>query len=176
MERASARQIRRKPHGPVEVPPEFVAKIKAMDDCQLRLALRCHEDDPWQYKTEGYHYELRKSKRNACLAEIKKRREDEVDPDVPNPEPEQPKAGVVYIIKAGERVKIGFTTNLESRLGSYRTNCPFPPEVLCKSPGTPRDEAAVHLRFHEHRLHGEWFHLTPEIQAYIDEVNAGVAA
>jgi hypothetical protein len=72
---------------------------------------------------------------------------------------------VVYFIANGGRVKIGFTTNLKSRLSSLalRTD-----SVLLTLAGGPDLERALHAHFQAHRDgNTEWFELAPTIFRYI---------
>ena len=66
--------------------------------------------------------------------------------------------GLVYIVRHGTRVKIGFTTNLEKRMKSVPHD-----EVLATIPGSMASEAALHEKFADIRLHGEWFEATQDL-------------
>lgn len=80
-----------------------------------------------------------------------------------------PHEEVVYFIANGGRVKIGFTTNLRSRLSALslrRDN------VLTALEGGTDLEQILHAHFSEHRRgNTEWFDLAPEIVRYISEVS-----
>lgn len=82
---------------------------------------------------------------------------------------------MIYFIQAeqGGPVKIGYTTGetIAARLSSLQTSCPFPLRVLRTMPGTTQDERALHARFADARLHGEWFHPTDELIALAGDVN-----
>ena len=69
---------------------------------------------------------------------------------------------VVYAVRAGEHVKIGFTADLSSRLKSLQAGTPHRLELLGTHPGGRAREAAWHREFASSRAHGEWFQLTPE--------------
>lgn len=73
---------------------------------------------------------------------------------------DEPAAGeMVYYMRFGDRVKIGYTTNLTSRLKAVPND-----ELLATEPGTRAVEAARHRQFRELRLTGEWFdHVEPLI-------------
>lgn len=73
------------------------------------------------------------------------------------------KQSFVYVIHAQgtPRVKLGVTTDVESRLRAIQTGCPYKCVVLAKWPGSPRLERKLHEYFKEHRKHGEWFELPP---------------
>jgi hypothetical protein len=59
---------------------------------------------------------------------------------------------VVYYMRVGNRVKIGFSTNLTSRISDV-----MPEEVLATEPGGPDVERARHRQFADLRVAREWF-------------------
>lgn len=72
---------------------------------------------------------------------------------------------VVYFVANGGRVKIGYTTNLKSRLGSLALRSD---SVLLALSGGPDLERALHAHFAIFRDgNTEWFELSPEIFRYI---------
>lgn len=74
--------------------------------------------------------------------------------------------GTVYYILVGAHIKIGYTTNMYSRMRAY------PPDstVLGTEPGTKETEKERHQHFEAHRALGrEWFKDVPEIREYIAE-------
>lgn len=75
----------------------------------------------------------------------------------------------IYFIEAVGTgcVKIGRGAN---RLSSLQTGCPFELKVLATTFGPIRLESELHRRFAEHRVRGEWFVLSPAIQAYIRDM------
>lgn len=73
--------------------------------------------------------------------------------------------GYVYLLQSGGRFKIGITSHIQRRLKQLRSQQPpFPIElvhfVLCPDPRLA--ERALHERFSEARVHGEWFDLSDE--------------
>lgn len=71
---------------------------------------------------------------------------------------------VVYFIANGGRVKIGYTTNLKSRIGSLALRRDA---VLLALHGGPELERALHTHFAAYRNgNTEWFELSPEIFRY----------
>lgn len=88
-------------------------------------------------------------------------------------QPSAPKDEIVYFLRAGDFVKIGKATGAAtSRVSQLKTGCPFPIEVVATIPGGYAKEGALHRRFASIRAHGEWFHATPELLAYVAEVSA----
>ena len=68
--------------------------------------------------------------------------------------------GGVYVIRVGDRVKIGRSVNPEQRIAAMQL--PQRPEVVlivqCK--GWRALESSLHKHFADHRKHGEWFDLS----------------
>lgn len=66
-------------------------------------------------------------------------------------------------------VKIGamWGGNPYHRLMTLQVGCPFDLELLAVCDGGDKAEAALHDRFAEHRIRGEWFRLTDELRAHI---------
>lgn len=73
------------------------------------------------------------------------------------------RTSVVYYMKFGQTVKIGFSTNLPLRVSALK-----PEAVVAIEPGKHGDEHGQHVRFAEKRLHGEFFQLDREL---IDHIN-----
>ena len=74
------------------------------------------------------------------------------------PEPER---SVVYYVRFGDRVKIGTTTQLKTRL----VNVPHD-EVLAVEPGGFELERQRHNQFATHHVVREWFGVHPELMAH----------
>jgi len=68
--------------------------------------------------------------------------------------------GVVYYVRFGDRIKIGFSASFAERMRAIPHD-----EVLAVEPGSYRHEKRVHARFAAHRAGGqrEWFAAAPEI-------------
>lgn len=81
--------------------------------------------------------------------------------DVPMPTPRGP---LVYFVRRGDEIKIGFTHRLSQRmagLGGALT-------LLGIVPGTTTTERMYHERFTHLRTQGEWFRAGPDLLAAID--------
>lgn len=78
------------------------------------------------------------------------------------------KAGCIYFVTDGEAVKIGFASDLKSRLRILQVSHHIPLFLLGAIAGTRDDEAVLHARFDHLRLKGEWFRPAPELTQAID--------
>lgn len=77
-------------------------------------------------------------------------------------------AGLVYFLKGGPFVKIGFTTGpLSCRIDAIKTGCPYPIESLGCVAGTVQTERALHRKFRRYRANLEWFHESPDLLQFI---------
>lgn len=74
---------------------------------------------------------------------------------------------LTYIMSAQgtDRVKIGKTTDLPTRLKDLQTGCPYQLVVLCVLPG--KRERELHSLFSSSRVRGEWFTKSEKISDFI---------
>lgn len=71
---------------------------------------------------------------------------------------------IVYFLLNGDRVKIGYTTNLAARITSLSLR---QENVILALDGGRELEARLHRRFHRHRIRGtEWFNFAEEIKEF----------
>jgi hypothetical protein len=81
---------------------------------------------------------------------------------------------VVYFIRNGSWVQIGWTTNLKACSGPSRCPCRW---VMLTLPGGPAEETQLHHRLRAARDgKTEWFEVTPEIERFIIQRLAGEGA
>lgn len=80
------------------------------------------------------------------------------------------KLGFVYFIRSGDFVKIGFATDLPTRLSGIKTSNPNDVELLAKCHGTLETEARFHERFKRHHYRGEWFRYDDEIRSAVQSL------
>jgi hypothetical protein len=80
------------------------------------------------------------------------------------PEP-RPAKGLVYFVRLGNRIKIGYTTNMKARMVAVPHE-----EVLGTVPGTMTDERRCHAAFAHLREHGEWFRAEPDLLKFIEDL------
>ena len=76
--------------------------------------------------------------------------------------------GTIYFVRIGQCIKIGYTTNVRQRMAKLR-----PDAILATTPGTMRDEQALHHEFGEYWTNGEYFRPGPRLLAHIDGVRRG---
>lgn len=75
----------------------------------------------------------------------------------------------VYIVKAGDFIKVGVTEDIERRMKTLQAGCPLAVELIHTIPHASREtESEFHRRLAEHHLWYEWFKLTPAVQQFIN--------
>lgn len=78
------------------------------------------------------------------------------------------KIGGVYFVKGGERVKIGYSVNIRSRINELQTGSSIRIEFVAAIAGASQDdEKDLHEEFAEYRVHGEWFEYGPRLAQFI---------
>ena len=74
---------------------------------------------------------------------------------------------VYFIADEHKRVKIGAAHDVVRRRESLQLANADKLTTLLVLDGYRYEEALIHARFHQHRIRGEWFKLSPEILAFI---------
>lgn len=67
---------------------------------------------------------------------------------------------LVYLLVSGDKVKIGTTSNLVSRVKALRTSNPEARIALVLN-GNKSTESALHAKYAKYRISGEWFLSNP---------------
>ena len=75
---------------------------------------------------------------------------------------------MIYFVKAGDRVKIGYSNDPSIRISELQTSCPHDLEVLLIVDGNRDEERELHMRFSDIRRTGEWFKFEAPIKSYIE--------
>ena len=91
------------------------------------------------------------------------------------PRPKTKKPGYVYLIRAENGYyKIGRAKNYQERIERLEVKLPFSIEPLhiLQCVDMVEAERALHIRFQDKRVNGEWFALTPEDVEYIKNMSA----
>jgi hypothetical protein len=80
----------------------------------------------------------------------------------------------IYVMKAGEFVKIGFSKYPDKRLKQIQTGNPVSVELLCSTPGFMRSEAEIHsfLRGAGLKMNGEWYR-EKDVRAIVQSLMEG---
>jgi hypothetical protein len=75
---------------------------------------------------------------------------------------------MIYFVQAqsGE-IKIGSTNHWARRFAALRYDADGPLRCLALIDGDMADERALHKRFADYRIHGEWFSPAPDVLAFI---------
>lgn len=80
------------------------------------------------------------------------------------------KPSTVYFVKAGNKIKIGTSTDYASRIRTLQTGSPVQLELLGTVPGGRLEEQSIHHKFRQFRVSGEWFRAEIELIEYIKAV------
>lgn len=79
-----------------------------------------------------------------------------------------PPGHVVYFVRAGEAIKIGFAKDVARRVRSLQTGQAQRLELLGTIPGDRQRERDLHARFYHLRIRGEWHRSDKELLDFID--------
>lgn len=77
--------------------------------------------------------------------------------------PSRPR-GTIYIVQFGDRIKIGYTTDMRTRMTAIPHD-----RVLATLPGTMSTEKALHHQFRHLHIKGEWFRAEGDLLAFAAE-------
>jgi hypothetical protein len=80
----------------------------------------------------------------------------------------------IYFLKQANAIKIGRAINVTRRLRELSVGAKEPFELLAAVPAHSSVEAALHAKFKKDQIRGEWFTATPELEALIADVRAGL--
>lgn len=95
--------------------------------------------------------------------------DEEKNPELYEPIPISESAGVVYFIRVGDLIKVGFSSDLSRRMKAY----PPDAEVLAYYSGSFAEEQQTHQLLSAHRAkRREWYHPTPEVMAAVEDAKA----
>jgi Meiotically up-regulated gene 113 len=75
--------------------------------------------------------------------------------------------GFVYFLRAGERVKIGFSKRPWLRWGELSTGLSHNVTPMAFVPGTQREERRAHWFLNRYRQAGEWFDCHPNVMKVV---------
>lgn len=80
----------------------------------------------------------------------------------------------VYFARAGDRIKIGWSRKVATRVVQLQTGNAEPVRLLATTPGGRALERQMHERFADARVSGEWFAATDELLTYVASLPADV--
>lgn len=78
---------------------------------------------------------------------------------------------MIYFIKQGDYVKIGFTNRFKTRLNQLQVSSPIKLEVLGLIEGNREDERNYHKMFKPVSSSGEWFEYNTELQIFVESLS-----
>lgn len=83
-------------------------------------------------------------------------------------------ASFVYFIRLGEDgpIKVGNSVNPARRMAELRGWFPYELKFLGQVPGTLPDEEAIHVRFADHWIRGEWYEATQFVLTEVSRIIA----
>lgn len=71
---------------------------------------------------------------------------------------------MIYFIQCNDYVKVGYTSNLKSRMKDYVTENPYPTKLLHILNGGYDIERKIHKQLKKFKHRGEWFLYTAEVK------------
>lgn len=86
------------------------------------------------------------------------------------------KPGYVYFAESQGMIKIGFSTDVNSRMASLGSQSGHVHILLAKFPGNRRDEKRIHFEFGEYWIEGEYFSNAPRLMTHVRKIRAEVDA
>lgn len=151
--------------------------INIIEDDGLIFAYEMQEALPMRYETAkrlldgltAYLEQFSPQDIEDFRAEITEERQRRRALEKPTPKVKQTKSGFVYLIKRDSDYKIGVSSKPKSRITAIQTGSASPVETICliKTDDMENLELALHNRFAEKRIRGEWFNLSTEDVEYI---------
>lgn len=122
--------------------------------------------DPRWKKYWDKKKELRRARE--CQAKIKEDKKDKVFTKRCNSDA----IGFIYFIQGvnGGPIKIGYSTNIETRLRELQTGYPDVLRLLLAFRGNMKHEKALHRQLNTYRLNGEWFSPAPFVLEKIEKL------
>lgn len=89
----------------------------------------------------------------------------------PRSEPQPQREYIYFIADEDGYIKIGHASHPQSRLRSLQTASRQELQLLATTPGTMADEKALHAKFSDDHVRGEWFRPSCKLREYVQEVS-----
>ena len=78
---------------------------------------------------------------------------------------------MIYFIRQDDKVKIGYTEDINNRLSQLKTGSPYELTVALLIEGDYDKKKELHDTFSDFRIRGEWYEFCEDIQEYITSMN-----
>lgn len=72
---------------------------------------------------------------------------------------------MIYFVKCGRAVKIGYTNDIKKRLSELQSANPVKLKLMAVTPGTQGLEKIFHEVLAPWKIHGEWFHTSNKLKS-----------
>lgn len=83
---------------------------------------------------------------------------------------------VVYFVRGGELIKIGWSRHVRSRVMGMKIGSPAALTVVALALGGWELEAVLHAKYSEYHSHGEWFRYEGRLRELVDSLAARSSA
>ena len=77
---------------------------------------------------------------------------------------------MIYFIQSLDKIKVGYTTDIEQRKKSLTIGNPHGLVVIGTIKGTKEHESKIHRKLKDHHVSGEWFHDNSNVRKYIEDI------
>ena len=83
---------------------------------------------------------------------------------------------MIYFIKSGNYVKIGYSKEPKQRLKELQTANPLKLTLMGTIPGTYSTEKALHSLYNKYKKRGEWFNCKKDLSLCVEALKKGYKA
>ena len=77
---------------------------------------------------------------------------------------------MIYFIQSLDKIKVGYTTDIEQRKKSLTIGNPHGLVVIGTIKGTKEHESKIHRKLKDHHVSGEWFNDNSNVRKYIEDI------
>jgi len=77
----------------------------------------------------------------------------------------------IYFFALNDQVKVGYTSNLLTRIKSFRLHTGGMGKFILLVNGARFDEAQIHEDLSQYHITGEWFSLTNQVYSYMEAIS-----
>ena len=77
---------------------------------------------------------------------------------------------MIYFIQSLDKIKVGYTTDIEQRKKSLTIGNPHGLVVIGTIKGTKEHESKIHRKLKDHHVSGEWFNDNSDVRKYIEDI------